>query len=315
MNNILIVDFSEYRNSIAKIYRDKGFNPIICESAFDAMSKLKAYDIDLVVSEIELPGDNSFALYDYLNNNYSYIPIIMTTDKNIDLFFDKIFIEGIGNVICKPVNKEELINLSVKLITKENIFDLKNYLNDIIELKKIRINSSKQIKNAIFAMIKEIEDWGFKIQNVPILNLVLNEMIINAVYHSHGYTKEKEARRPVTLQEGKYVDLFFAKNNSGYGISINDYNGILSKEIILKSINKVIQQSQMIEEAIQKGEDISAIISETGRGIDLVRKLSGDYYFIIKKSTRTEIILIFEHGLDSDDKEYFSSLKIIEDKS
>ncbi len=315
MNNILIVDFSEYRHSIAKIYRDKGYNPIICESAFDAMSKLKAFDIDLVVSEIELPGDNAFDLYDYLNINYSYIPTIMTTDKNIDIFFDKIFTEGIGNVICKPVNKEELINLSVKLIKKENIFDLKNYLKDIIELKKIRINSSTQIKNAIFAMIKEIEAWGFKIINVPVLNLVLNEMIINAVYHSHGFTKEKEERKPVTLQEGKYVDLFFAKNNSGYGISINDYNGILSKEIILTSINKVIKQSQLIEDAILKGEDISEIISETGRGIDLVRKLSGDYYFIIKKSVRTEIILIFEHGFDSDDRENYSSLKIIEDKS
>ena len=50
--------------------------------------------------------------------------MIMTTDKDIDTFFDVIFDEGIGNVLCKPFKKDEILNLAEKLITKKNIFGL-----------------------------------------------------------------------------------------------------------------------------------------------------------------------------------------------
>jgi hypothetical protein len=70
----------------------------------------------------------------------------------------------------------------------------------------------------------------------------------------------------------------------------------------------------LIEESMTTGADISEFISESGRGIDLVRKLSGEYYFIIKKNSRTEIILIFKKS-DKPVESDSSSLKIIEDRS
>ena len=170
MYNILIVDFTSYKDTISSIFEESGYTTQICESAFDAMSKLKAYDFDLVISEVELPGDNAFDLYNYLNTNYPYIPTIMVTDKNINDFFERIIEEGIGNVICKPINREELLNLAEKLITRENIFGLENYMNDIIEIKKIRITASKQIQNAINKTLDEIQSWGFKTKRISYCN-------------------------------------------------------------------------------------------------------------------------------------------------
>lgn len=312
MPSILVVDFSIYKEAIAKIFRDSGYDVQSCESAFDAMAKLKAYDFDLIISEVELPGDNAFDLYNYISTHYPYIPTIMTTDKNIDTFFDMIFREGIGNVLCKPLKKDDILNLAGKLITKRDIFGLPNYMKNIMEIKKIRITSSTQISKAIRAVLQHIEEWNFRIENKAILNLVMNEMIINAVYHSYGYTREKESRIPIQLKEGEYVDIFFARNETAYGISFNDYRGKLSKAKILDSINRVVEQSQLILRAAETGEDIQDRISETGRGIDLVRKLAGEYYFIIRRDVRTEIILIFDN-LFSKDSGNFSSLKIIED--
>jgi len=177
--------------------------------------------------------------------------------------------------------------------------------------KRIRITNSKQIKNAINKTLECIKEWNFTIQNRSVLTLVLNEMAINAIYHSHGFTKEKEARKPIKLNDGDFVDINFAKNENKYGISITDYNGILSKNQILSSINTVVEQNTLLEKAFETGEDITNLISETGRGIDLTRKLSGEYYFIIKKNFRTEIILIFDNN-EINDNEQYSSLKIIE---
>ncbi len=313
MRRILIVDPSQYRCELVKIYSDAGYHADCCDSAFDAASKLKAYDYDLLVAEVELPGDNAFDLYEYLQENYPFIPAIMVTDKKIDIFFNMIFTRGIGNVLRKPVNKEELLGLSEKLITKENIFGLQYYLPDMRDLKKIRITKSLQITDAIEMMIDQLHQWGFRADNTVAINLILNEMIINAVYHSHGLTAEKLERKPVVLEEGKYVDLFFCRNDNAYAVSITDYNGRLTKERILGSINEVINQEILIERAVLTGENILEKISESGRGIDLVRKLSWEYYFIIKKNTRTDVIIVFHDAMNVSTNEH-ASLKIIEDR-
>ena len=310
---ILIADISEYRKILGNIYSAYNFEVTFCDSAFDAISKLKAYDFDLVVSEVELPGDNAFDLYDYINENYPAMPTIMVTDKNIDTFFSRVFSQGIGNVLHKPVNESELITLSVKLITGTGIFGLKNYLNNASDIKKIRIKNSDQIKKAVELIINQVSQWGFTISKRSTLTLLLNEMAINAVYHSHGFTAEKLKRIPVTLPEDSFVDLFFCRADDTYAISITDYNGKLTKERILESINDVIKQNMLLEKSFETGEDISDLISESGRGIDLVRKLSGEYYFIIKKDFRTEIILIFKESEKENSHEY-TSLKIIDVK-
>jgi CheY-like chemotaxis protein len=315
MNNVLVVDFSVYKDSIAKTFIESGYNVELCESAYDAMKKLKAMDFDLVISEVELPGDNAFDLYNYISSTYPFIPMIMTTDKDIDTFFDVIFNEGIGNVLCKPFKKEEILNLAGKLISKKYIFGLEHYIDDLLEIKKIRINSSRQIKKAIMMVSEEILAWGFKIDNKTMLNLILNEMVINALYHSHGLTEQKKQRVPVNLGEGEFVDIFFGRSRSKYGIAIDDYKGKLTKMIILDSINNVIKQNNLIDQAFTTNAEVLSQISETGRGIDLVRKLAGEYCFIIKKDVRTEILIIFDTQFDNDTSCNYSSLKIIEDQS
>lgn len=314
MYKILIADLSSYRDTLKNIYTENGYYALFCDSAFDAISKLKAYDFDLVISEVELPGDNAFDLYEYIEENYPYIPMIMVTDKNIDHFFSRIFEQGIGNVLHKPVNANELLNLSGKLITKKKIFGLNNYLDNIKEIKRMKVKKSLQINRAIDLIIEQILKWNFRVTSRATLGLMLNEMVINAVYHSHGLTREKLERIPVELPDGKFVDIQFCCNDDSYAISITDSNGKLTKDKILESINNVIKQNMLIEESLTTGEDISEFISESGRGLDLVRKLSGEYYFIIKKDCRTEIILIFKNS-DRPVESETSSLKIIEDRS
>lgn len=314
MNNILIADLSGYKNTLKEIFTGNGYNVVLCDSAFDAISKLKAYDFDMVVSEVELPGDNAFDLYEYVKDNYPHTPMIMVTDKNIDHFFNRIFEQGIGNVLHKPVYPKELLNLSEKLITKKNIFGLSNYLDNIKDIKRMKIKKSLQINRAIDLIIEQILNWNYRIHSRTTLGLILNEMVINAVYHSHGLTQEKLDRIPVELPDDKFVDIQFAHTGELFAISIMDTNGKLSKDKILESLNNVIKQNMLIEESISTGVDISELISETGRGLDLVRKLSGEYYFIIKENYRTEIILIFKRSEEQVQSET-SSLKIIEDRS
>jgi len=55
MHKVLLVDFTDYKDELKDLLEANSYEVIICENAFDAMSKLKAYDFDLVISEVELP--------------------------------------------------------------------------------------------------------------------------------------------------------------------------------------------------------------------------------------------------------------------
>lgn len=309
MNTILLVDHTDYKYHLQKLLVQR-YTVISVDSAYDAISTLNMQDVDLVISQVELPGDNAFDLYNYLQKHYTYIPAIMITEKDIDTFFDKIFTQGIGNVLKIPVNENEFINLVDKIISRKNIFGLEQYVTDIKNTQAIRITSSKQIQPAVDIILSIIESWGFDIKNKSVVSLILNEMIINAVYHSHGYTREKEMRIPIELKSGQYVDVALCHNALLYAIAITDYQGTLTKEKVLQSIHKAIEQEQLILKAAETGEDISDKISETGRGIDLMRKLASEFYFIIQQNKRTEIILLFESCPNAKKS---SSLKIIED--
>lgn len=315
MKKILIVDFTIYQESLSKLYKNRGYDVDKVESAYEAMQKMNAVDYDLVVSEVELPGDNAFDLYRWIQQHFPYIPVILTTEKEMDSFINDIFMNGAGNVLSKPIHPDELMSLSDKLMHNEGIFGLGNYLDSIKELKRIRITASGQIAKSVKELIEIARRWGYEVENPIALELVLNEMVINAVYHSHGLTKEKESRTPVTLPEGHYVDIFAGHTGEDYGYAITDYNGTLTKKRILESINSVVLQERLMEKALETGADISELISETGRGIDLVRKITADYYFIIRPGHRTEIILVFSNNSHRDDIDQFPSLKIIEDYS
>lgn len=309
MKKILIVDPTDYVHELKAIIHDTEID--CCSTAFDAISNLNMKAYDLVISEVDLPGDNSFEFYYYLDKNLPYMPVIMTTNRDIDNYFDEIFKNGIGNVLYKPIDKQELTGLISKLLREAPIFGLKNYLPDIIEHKRIRILSSTQINSAISKITSYIQKWGFEIENMMMINLILNEIIINAVYHAHGFTQEKLARKKITLPEDKYVDIFFAHNGREYAICVRDYMGTLSSKRILESINSVIEQRKTIEKAMEEGNFDNFDLAESGRGIELVRKLAKEYYFIIQKNVRTETILKFDsiHTFESNP---VTSLKIIE---
>lgn len=308
MKNILIVDHTDQAGEIAAHLST--YQVDICSTAFDAISKLNIKAYDLVISEVELPGDNSFEFYYYIKKNLPYMPVIMVTNNNIDNYFEDILTNGIGNVLPKPIEKEELLALVSKLVLESPLFGLKNYLSPIIEQKKITINKSNQIMPAIEKATDILENWGFCISNKMMINLILNELIINAVYHAHGFTQQKLDRIKIALPEDKHVDLCFAYNVNEYAISITDYMGTLTSKRILESIYNVIIQRKILDEAAESGDMSNICISESGRGLEIVRRLAKEYYFIIHKDRRTEAIIKFhkEHTFDSE----CSSIKIIE---
>ena len=139
-------------------------------------------------------------------------------------------------------------------------------------------------------------------------------MVINAVYHSHGLTDQKKQRIPVSLGEGEFVDIFFARSKDKYGIAIDDYNGNLTKMIILDSINNVIKQNILLRQGLRKHRRMSRISSPRPAGAStLSGSWPGNTISSYKKTSAPRSFILFDSIVHDDTSCTHSSLKIIED--
>lgn len=312
MFSILILDTDEILSQAEiNILNKHGHAAFVCTTWAEAKSALDKQPIDLIIIDTNVEGikGRGFEYLEKLRIEYPHLPYIMTTEENVDNMISLLIKYRMGNVLLKPVPADEFINLAEKLITKKGIFGLHNYIHDIQDMKRIKILRSDQIRPAIDKVIQFMQEWDFKSIDAMTLRLLLQETLTNAVYHSHDHTQEKLERTHIVLEDGKFVELVFGHSENQFAVGITDFNGKLSQAAILDSIFKITEQERKLRESIENGGEFVEI-SDHGRGIDLLRKLAGQYYFNIKKGEATEVLIMFDERHIKDHE--LSSLKIIE---
>ncbi len=251
--------------------------------------------IDMLISDINMPIKGGFELVKEVRALGLDFPVIMMTDKDIDEYL-KIALEcDVGNILSKPLKKDEVLSLIYKLLTGRGLFGLENYLYfGIEEIETIKITSSKGIENAINEILECAQKYGLPTKMKMSFKLILIELISNAVYHSHGRTDLKMKRASFDIPGGKYVEIKHGYDGYRYGVSITDFMGTLSKRRIIETLIDLNEREKKIKEAMKKGEDISPFLKDSGRGLHITREMSPEYYFNIKKDEKTEVIILMD---------------------
>lgn len=308
---ILVADGTDFYPDVTKKILEIGnYNYDIVKDYNSAVERLESNKYDLIIIDTEIGNKSGFDLLKYIQENKPELPYIMTTEKDIDKFIKPAMERQVGNMLVKPMKREELLLLIKRLVTKKGIFGLENYIPNLLHRETIKINKTEEINDAIATAMKKAAKWGFSFPNESNIKLVLYEMIVNALYHSHGYTEQKLKRETIQLEEGKYVELGYGSNKTKFGVSIIDFNGKLSKSSFLNTISDLVLRDQKIQELMEKGEDFTSLLLDRGRGLDITRKLSGEYQINISKNKKTEIILIFDQEYYKDDN--IGTIKIFE---
>ena len=309
---ILIVDDSAFSQKYLRTILDKaGAHIFTANNGKEALDVCQKNKLNLILSDINMPVMDGFELIKQLNELKLYIPRVLITNMDIDKYLELAIENDIGNILSKPVNPRELVTLCHKLITQKGIFGINNYLPGGKSLKKIKIINSGQIRPTIDIINTDALDAGMAEENKAYLKMILSEVIINAVYHAHGYTEEKQRSASISLKENEKVEVCFGTGNKKYGISVTDFQGKLTKESILKAFKSYVDQEEMLENAMSTGEDISDLLSTTGRGLQMIRMMANEYYFNIKKGEQTEVIILLDFNKE-DKEEKQSSIKINE---
>ncbi len=117
---LLIVDDDKTTRKLLSLYlKSKGYEVASAENGLDALEKLGTEDINLVVTDMNMPYMDGIELTKTLRSdvNLKDMPIIMVTTEADEDEKKKAFDAGVDDYLVKPTNAEK-INDSVKRIFK-----------------------------------------------------------------------------------------------------------------------------------------------------------------------------------------------------
>lgn len=107
---ILIADDEPlYRETTAELLRDEGYECLCVENANDAIEVLKEHAFDLILSDLNMPGNLKLELLREGRSKYSHVPMIVITGvPSIPSAIESVRL-GIANYLLKPVKFDELL--------------------------------------------------------------------------------------------------------------------------------------------------------------------------------------------------------------
>lgn len=118
MFNILVVeDNANTRKLMQAVLLDERYTPVLAENAQQALDILEHRQIDLMITDIMMPGMDGFMLTEQIREAGYDFPILMVTARDAIKDKRKGFIVGTDDYMVKPVDEEELI-LRVKALLR-----------------------------------------------------------------------------------------------------------------------------------------------------------------------------------------------------
>ncbi len=118
MFNILVVeDNLNTRKLMEDVLLDERYTPLLAANGQEALDILEHQHIDLMITDIMMPGMDGYTLTEQLRDAGYDFPILMATAKDTIKDKRKGFIVGTDDYMVKPIDEEELI-LRVKALLR-----------------------------------------------------------------------------------------------------------------------------------------------------------------------------------------------------
>lgn len=181
---LFVEDNDDLRNVMKRILTDH-FDLTVASSGENALLQLEDKKIDIIVSDVMMPGMNGFELCRKIKEKFEtkHIPVILLTAKTSDM--DRItgYEVGADGYICKP------LNISVLLAKIENLLKKKEHSNGdsrkqlIFEAKELDYTSQDEefLRKAVECVNTHLSDFEFDttifVQEMKMSRSTLNEKL------------------------------------------------------------------------------------------------------------------------------------------
>ncbi|WP_436298269.1 sigma-54-dependent transcriptional regulator [Stieleria mannarensis] len=116
-HRILIADDEPlYRNTTAELLRDEGYECVCVENADDAITVLAEHSFDLILTDLNMPGNFQLELLKQGRTTYRHVPMIVVTGvPSVPSAIESVRL-GIADYLLKPVKFDELLAAVVRAL-------------------------------------------------------------------------------------------------------------------------------------------------------------------------------------------------------
>lgn len=251
----------------------------------EAKEKLVSHQYDLMITDINMPGEDGFSLIQFVNEHCPQTKTAMITAYKVEDYIRNAKKTGVFNIIAKtaPFNFEELSTVVNNLLEPSSAFGIETYMEPYCNLTQVVLKSSDDIMVTFEALQRFMKTA--QVANINDLLTAVIEAITNAVYHvaklPDGSLKYEKGQHIAQLEENEYVYVYFAQDLEKIGIAIVDQGGRITAEEILYWLDRNISGAGLMD--------------THGRGVFLIHRLVDRVLINIAPGRRTEILLLNYH--------------------
>ncbi|GBF37992.1 response regulator transcription factor [Leptospira johnsonii] len=327
-HRILVVeDIHSIREAVKDILvRD--YEVFDAENYDEAVKILSNEHIDLVITDIRMPGKSGLDLIKTIQKEYPSVQYSLMTAYNINDYINFAYQHDIWNIIPKYSFLDiNLITVMVKKLIYKDIFGVEKYFSP--DFKILESDREEEFlvppeNGIVFRKISSDKDRNYICNRVgkfliekgapnavqQILEELTSNAMIRAPRDSKGNSKyqyELPSRdllvplEHIQLAETDYFEIGYGIAENSYIVVVRDHFGSLNKKEILKRLDRHI--------TVDSPTGLPAGLADShGRGLYICREISDQLIFNIEKDTRTEIIAL----LDKQTNKGYKSLSIYE---
>ncbi len=197
---ILVVDDEEMiRDLCSHILTAEGYQVTIVSNGAAALEELSRHDMDLLITDIKMPGMDGLELFERVKQlNQDIVTIFITGHGTLDTAIESLM-RGVDGFVLKPFTQEEILAAVERAITRSRLQNENIRLKALIPLFEISKLLVTEIDLAhLFKIITEVLVQEFSVDRVSLMLVdeASGDLIIRA---SHGLPAElamKSRRKP-----------------------------------------------------------------------------------------------------------------------
>jgi DNA-binding NarL/FixJ family response regulator len=283
---ILLVDDDQLiRDMISRfLSMDERYEVLTADSGNGALQILEESHVDLVLSDIHMPGIRGFDLLKIVKQRFPEVKRVLITAYNVEDYLDLAMNYDIGNIFVKsvPFNFSEL-DIILNNLLENNIFGLERHFAKDANIHRFLINRPDNLADDAQKIVELVDDA----ERGKKLELVVVELLTNAMFY--GIRNENPENRQnwnfdFELDEADAIEAAVAVDGEKYAISVKDRGGRLKKQDVLYWLHRQIAQDDC-------GMPLG-LFDTHGRGLFIARRYIDRLIVNIDRDRRTELIII-----------------------
>ncbi len=290
-NSILFVDDEkQILNSLRRVFMDKDYKMHFALSGQEALTILENNNIDLIVSDMRMPGMDGRELLKIVKKKYPHMLRMILSGYSDE----KQMLDVIENNLClsyslKPWKNEELVKIISNMFNYEHIILDKNLIQTLNDIEKLPY--SLDVYNKLCTAIDENS-------NVDIISSIIEEdpsitlkvlSIVNSAFYGLKTGSIKQAINYLGLNNVKnlvLVSCMISLENSKFSKELNIlWNHLLSTNDLLIKVYKYLLKENISDEFIAIG-----LLHDIGKGV-IVIYYDSDYNNDGKEYNRVKLTI------------------------